>query len=195
MGSRRDPVRRVGFLHHSMIEHLVKWLKAPPNQIGIGSTPGTGRRKFIDQHGGVGRLNKGCIEISQKPLGEFLPQDIIGSEFVHVFRLHYGTLEIIQQRLFFGPFVFTKNHKHTFRVGFMVNDASMDFALPSCIFNASGFSGSVTGISLVEMCSGNALIWSIVLAGREATDVKRRDESSFVLSNRMWVEPSVANHG
>ncbi|GFY23832.1 hypothetical protein TNCV_3536261 [Trichonephila clavipes] len=44
----RDRVRRVGFQHHSMIEHLIIWLKAPPQQIGIGSTPETGRRKFID---------------------------------------------------------------------------------------------------------------------------------------------------
>ncbi|GFY28334.1 hypothetical protein TNCV_4396661 [Trichonephila clavipes] len=28
-----------------------------------------------------------------------------------------------------------------------------------------------------------------------STDVKSQDESSFILSNRMWVEPSVANHG
>ncbi|GFU72498.1 uncharacterized protein TNCV_4802561, partial [Trichonephila clavipes] len=56
MDSSRDRVRRVGFQRYSMIEHLVKWLKAPPKQIGIGSTPETGRRKFIDQHGNVGRL-------------------------------------------------------------------------------------------------------------------------------------------
>ncbi|PRD30221.1 UNVERIFIED_CONTAM: hypothetical protein NCL1_27095 [Trichonephila clavipes] len=120
-----------------MIEQLVKWLKAPPKQIGIGATPETGRRKFIDQHGDVGRLKKvnlsrcyrskakskifffhkkhvinvhhplvgvfqGSIGISQNSLGEFLPQDIVGSEFIHVFRLPYGKLEIIQQRLWGG---------------------------------------------------------------------------------------------
>ncbi|GFX71126.1 hypothetical protein TNCV_3648911 [Trichonephila clavipes] len=62
-------------------------------------------------------------------------------------------------------------------------------------FNASGFSGSVTGTTVVEMCLGKASISSIVLAAREATDVKRRDDSFFILSNRMWVEPLVANHG
>ncbi|GFU15977.1 hypothetical protein TNCV_2368961 [Trichonephila clavipes] len=31
---------------------------APPKQIEIGPTPETGRRKFIDQHEDVGRLNK-----------------------------------------------------------------------------------------------------------------------------------------
>ncbi|GFT36890.1 hypothetical protein TNCV_174741 [Trichonephila clavipes] len=41
-----------------MIDHLVKWFKAPPKQIGIGSTPETRRRKFINTHGDVGRLNK-----------------------------------------------------------------------------------------------------------------------------------------
>ncbi|PRD20736.1 UNVERIFIED_CONTAM: hypothetical protein NCL1_53765 [Trichonephila clavipes] len=85
-----------------MIEHLVKCLKDPPKQIGIGSTPDTGRRKFIDQHGNVGPLNKGSIGISQKSLGNLLPQDIVGPEFVHVLRLHDGTLEIIHQRLFNG---------------------------------------------------------------------------------------------
>ncbi|GFS93427.1 hypothetical protein TNCV_2628111 [Trichonephila clavipes] len=30
--------------------------------------------------------------------------------------------------------------------------------------------------------------------GPSCTDVKRRDESSFILLNRMWAEPSVANH-
>ncbi|GFU25397.1 hypothetical protein TNCV_1488601 [Trichonephila clavipes] len=55
--------------------------------------------------------------------------------------------------------------------------------------NASGFSGSVTDTTVVEMCSGKASIWSIV-----ATDVKRRDDSFFIFSKRMWVEPSVANH-
>ncbi|GFS68975.1 hypothetical protein TNCV_4569961 [Trichonephila clavipes] len=30
--------------------------------------------------------------------------------------------------------------------------------------------------------------------GPSCTDVKRRDESSFILLNRMWAEPSVAYH-
>ncbi|GFW88554.1 uncharacterized protein TNCV_828231 [Trichonephila clavipes] len=118
-----------------MIEHLVKRFKAPPKQTGIGSTPETGRWKFINQHGDVGRLNKvnldrlyrseakskvffhkkhvvvnvhhplvgifqGSIGISQKSLGDFLPQDIVRPEFVHVLGLHDGTLEIIHQRHF-----------------------------------------------------------------------------------------------
>ncbi|GFX53449.1 hypothetical protein TNCV_4652391 [Trichonephila clavipes] len=41
-----------------MIEHLVKWFKAPLKQIRIGSSPETERRKIIDQHGNDGRLNK-----------------------------------------------------------------------------------------------------------------------------------------
>ncbi|GFT92013.1 hypothetical protein TNCV_4560891 [Trichonephila clavipes] len=47
-GSSQDRVCRVGFQHHSMIEHLIIWLKAPPKHIGIGSRPETGRWKFID---------------------------------------------------------------------------------------------------------------------------------------------------
>ncbi|GFS98137.1 uncharacterized protein TNCV_3850051 [Trichonephila clavipes] len=128
-----------------MIEHLVKWLKAPPKQIGIGSTPDTGRKKFIDQHDDVVRLKKGSIGISQKSLGDFLPQHIVGSEFVHVFRLHYGTLEIIQQRLFKGPIFFTKQDKHTFHVGFLVNDESMELALLSYIFQCVWFLGQRHG--------------------------------------------------
>ncbi|GFT36921.1 uncharacterized protein TNCV_174881 [Trichonephila clavipes] len=118
-----------------MIEHLIKRFKAPPKQIGISLTPETGRWKFINQHGHVGRLNQmnlarlyrseakrkvffhkkhvvvnvdhalvgifqGSIGISQQSFGDFLPQDIVGPEFVHVLCLQDGTLEIIQQRLF-----------------------------------------------------------------------------------------------
>ncbi|GFU25400.1 hypothetical protein TNCV_1488611 [Trichonephila clavipes] len=57
LGSSRDRVRRVWFQLHWIIEHLVKRLNASPKQIQIGSTPQTGRRKFIDQHGDVCRLN------------------------------------------------------------------------------------------------------------------------------------------
>ncbi|GFW61625.1 hypothetical protein TNCV_3705601 [Trichonephila clavipes] len=42
------------------------------------------------------------IGISQQSFGDFLPQDIVGPEFVQVLGLQDGTLEIIQQCLFFG---------------------------------------------------------------------------------------------
>ncbi|GFW76112.1 uncharacterized protein TNCV_2057591 [Trichonephila clavipes] len=41
-----------------MIQHLVKRFKAPPKQIGIVPAPETGRWKFVNQHGDVGRLNQ-----------------------------------------------------------------------------------------------------------------------------------------
>ncbi|GFW54263.1 uncharacterized protein TNCV_1560411 [Trichonephila clavipes] len=163
-----------------MIEHLVKRFKAPPKQIGIGPTPETGRWKFINQHGHVGRLNQvnlarlyrskakskvsfhkkhvvvnvdhplvgifqGSIGISQQSFGDFLPQDIVGPEFVHVLGLQDGTLEIIQQRLFFVPIVFSKQDKHPFRVGFLINDASTDVSLPSGTFQGVGFLGQRHG--------------------------------------------------
>ncbi|GFU15833.1 uncharacterized protein TNCV_2367831 [Trichonephila clavipes] len=149
-----------------MIEHLIIWLKTPPKQIAIGSTPETGRWKFINQHGDVGRLNKvnlarlyrseaeskgffhkkhvvihplvgvfqGSIGISQKSLGDFLPQDIVEPEFVHVLCLHDGTFEVIHQRLFLVPIVFAKQDKNSFRVGFLINDANTDLSLPRGIF-------------------------------------------------------------
>ncbi|GFS47531.1 uncharacterized protein TNCV_4219821 [Trichonephila clavipes] len=163
-----------------MIAHLVKRFKAPPKQIGIGPTPETGRWKFINQHGHVGRLNEvnlarlyrskakrkilfqkkrvvvnvdhplvgifqGSIGISQQSSGDFLPQDIVGPEFVHVLGLQDGTLEIIQQRLFLVPIVFAKQDKHPFRVGFLINDASPDVSLPSSIFQGVGLLGQRHG--------------------------------------------------
>ncbi|GFU94419.1 uncharacterized protein TNCV_2644071 [Trichonephila clavipes] len=156
-----------------MIEHLIIGLKTPPKQIGIDPTPDTGRWKFINQHGHVGRLNKvnlarlyrskakrkvffhkkhvvvnvdhslvgifqESIGISQQSFGDFLPQDIVGPEFVHVLGLQDGTLEIIQQRLFLVPIVFAKQDKHSFRVGFLINDASTDVSLPSGMYQGVG---------------------------------------------------------
>ncbi|GFV06329.1 uncharacterized protein TNCV_1528531 [Trichonephila clavipes] len=159
-----------------MIEHLFIALKTPPKQIEIGSTPETGRWKFINQHGDVDRLKKvnlsrlcrseakskvffnkkhvvanvhhplvgifqGSIGISQKSLGEFLPHDIVGPEFVHVLGLHDVTLEIIHQRLFLVPIVFAKQDKNSFRVGLLINDASTELSLPSGIFQCVGLLG------------------------------------------------------
>ncbi|GFS47802.1 uncharacterized protein TNCV_3598121 [Trichonephila clavipes] len=151
-----------------MIGHLVKWLKAPPKQIEIDSTPETGRRKFIDQHGNVGRLNKGSMGISQKSLGDFLPQDIVGPEYVHVFRLHYDTLEIIHQCLFWYQLSCNCQNKtkKRFMLGSWYMKQARTWPCQAAYSNASGFSGSVTGITVVEISSGKASIWSIVLAGR-----------------------------
>ncbi|GFU20794.1 hypothetical protein TNCV_4823381 [Trichonephila clavipes] len=57
--------------------------------------------------------------------------------------------------------VFTKQDKHTFCVGLLVDDASLDLALPSSIFQRIGLSGSVTGTTVVEMVSGKASIGSM----------------------------------
>ncbi|GFW70161.1 uncharacterized protein TNCV_4467201 [Trichonephila clavipes] len=172
--SSRDRVGRVVFQHHSMIEHLVKRFKAPPKQIGIGSTPETGGWKFINQHGDVGHLNnvnlarlycleaKGSIGISQKSVGDFHPQNIVGPEFVHVLGLHDGTLEVIHQRLFLVLIVFAKQDKNSFRVGFLINDASTDLSLPSGIFQCFGLLGQ----RLRHHCRGNVLGKGINLVHR-----------------------------
>ncbi|GFU54925.1 uncharacterized protein TNCV_1464331 [Trichonephila clavipes] len=160
-----------------MIEHLVKGFKAPPKQIRIGSRPETGRRKFIDQLGDVGCLNKVNLagfyrseakrvdrDFSKESLGDFLPQDIVGPEFVHVLRLHDGTLEIIHQRLFLVPQLSFQNKTKTrFVLGSWSIMQARTCPCRAAYSNASGFSGSVTGITVDEMCSGKASIWSIML--------------------------------
>ncbi|GFW70475.1 hypothetical protein TNCV_873961 [Trichonephila clavipes] len=55
--------------------------------------------------------------------------------------------------------------------------------------NASGFLGRVTSTTVVEMSSGRHRFGPSC-----STDVMCRDDSSFIVSNRMLAEPSVANH-
>ncbi|GFX41494.1 uncharacterized protein TNCV_3490331 [Trichonephila clavipes] len=185
-----------------MIEHLVKRFKAPPKQIGIGPTPETGRWKFINQHEHVGRLNQlnladftvrnpnESIGISQQSFGDFLPEDIVGPEFVYVLGLQDGTLEIIQQRVFLVPIVFAKQDKHPFRVGFLINDARPDVSLPIGIFQGIGFLGQRHGHHGRSNVLGKGINLIHLLDSREAsTDTKRLDASSFICSNRMWAEP------
>ncbi|GFT29934.1 hypothetical protein TNCV_1719981 [Trichonephila clavipes] len=62
-------------------------------------------------------------------------------------------------------------------------------------YKASGLSGSVTGITVVEMCSGKASIWSIVHSREESTDTKRRDSRLLLyVQTGCQSGSSVANH-
>ncbi|GFT74802.1 hypothetical protein TNCV_2516941 [Trichonephila clavipes] len=128
----------------------------------------------------------GSFGIFKKSLEEFPPQDIVGPEFVHVLRLHAGMLQIIHQRLFWDELSLQNKTKTRFVLGSWQMMQARTWPCRAAYSNASGFSGSVTGITVVKMCSGGShrfgpSCW---------TDVKRRDESSFILSNRMCVELS-----
>ncbi|GFU12282.1 uncharacterized protein TNCV_4664501 [Trichonephila clavipes] len=85
------------------------------------------------------------IGISQQSFGDFLPQDIVGPEFVQVLGLQDGTLEIIQQCLFLVPMVFAKQDKHSFCIGFLIKDASTDVSLLSGIYQGVGLLGQRHG--------------------------------------------------
>ncbi|GFW10612.1 hypothetical protein TNCV_894071 [Trichonephila clavipes] len=101
------------------------------------------------------------VWISQQAFGCFFPHHVAGSKFIDMLCLHDGTFEIVQPRLFLMPMVFTKQNKHPFGGGLLVDDTSSDLALPSSIFQCIGFIGQRHGHTMVERCSGKASIGSM----------------------------------
>ncbi|GFX02430.1 hypothetical protein TNCV_2285961 [Trichonephila clavipes] len=75
--------------------------------------------------------------------------------------LHDGPFEIVQPRLFLMPMIFTKQNKHPFGGGLLVDDTSSDLALPSSIFQCIGFIGQRHGHHRGRKVLGKASIGSI----------------------------------
>ncbi|GFV93145.1 hypothetical protein TNCV_572841 [Trichonephila clavipes] len=127
----------------------------------MGSALETGGWQFIDQHGHMRRLNQ--VNLSDvtvrkpKAFGCFFPHHVVGSKFIDMLCLHDGPFEIVQPRLFDANGLYKTEQTLVWRWAL---GRGYPLGLRPChdgIFNASGLSGSVTGTTVVERCSGKSI--------------------------------------
>ncbi|GFX69163.1 uncharacterized protein TNCV_3563391 [Trichonephila clavipes] len=127
------------------------------------------------------------IWISQQYFRCFFPHHVIGSKFVRMLCLHDSPFEIVQPRLFLMPMVFTKQNKYPFGAGLLVMMPARTWLVEQHISNTSGLSGSVTGTTVVEMCSGKASIGSMTY------EKCSKHLSLLYVSNRIRVKNGTSN--
>ncbi|GFX13637.1 hypothetical protein TNCV_1921501 [Trichonephila clavipes] len=97
----------------------------------------------------------------QQAFGCFFPLHVVESKFIDMLCLLDGPFEIVQPRLFLMPMVFTKQNKHPFGGGLLVDDTSSDLALPSSVFQCIGFIGQRHGHHRGRKVLGKASIGSM----------------------------------
>ncbi|GFX15092.1 hypothetical protein TNCV_4898591 [Trichonephila clavipes] len=88
---------------------------------------------------------RGLSGFLKSPLEIFSHKTSSGLNSFTCFASMKAHLKLSTSVFFLVPIVFTKQDKNTFHVGFLVNDASMDLALPSCIFQCVWFLGQRHG--------------------------------------------------